>query len=179
MDDELIIKTILSKLDIKDVLGCKEVNKTFYRVIKSNSFIIEWSIVHGFYPNHLTSLLLLFPDEDWDLYNVSKNINITREFIFAFPERFWHIGGMRKNPNFSGDDWLNGDWNPYPPWVPQIYQVREIVFDEDCDWEEQLWTIAQKEATKHHKKTGHQVNIEVGYVKIYQRSSQNPKEVSK
>lgn len=51
--------------------------------------------------------------------------------------------------------------------------IHAIATCKDCDWEDQDWQVAQKTAREHHKKTGHEVNLEIGYNKIYQRSSQN------
>lgn len=49
-----------------------------------------------------------------------------------------------------------------------IHAIAECL---DCDWREEDYLTAQKEARKHAIRTGHTVNIETGYNQVY-----NPKE---
>lgn len=44
----------------------------------------------------------------------------------------------------------------------------------DCDWSEEDYNTAQKEARKHAIRTGHTVNVETGYNQTY-----NPKKEKK
>ena len=57
--------------------------------------------------------------------------------------------------------------------------VHAIAYCEDCGWHEEDYLIAQKEARKHHRKTGHEVVIETGLIGTYERKSptQNNKAV--
>lgn len=48
--------------------------------------------------------------------------------------------------------------------------LTALAWCKDCEWEEYDWNIAQKEARKHAKKTGHTVDLETGYWQEY-----NPK----
>lgn len=45
--------------------------------------------------------------------------------------------------------------------------VRALAYCHDCDWEENDWNIAQKEARKHAMQTGHCVTLEAGYIQTY------------
>jgi len=50
------------------------------------------------------------------------------------------------------------------------YLIHAIVICFDCGWREEDYLIAQKEARKHAKKTGHTVSLETAYSQTY-----NPK----
>ncbi len=51
------------------------------------------------------------------------------------------------------------------------FLIGAMAHCQDCDWEEEGYMIAQKEARKHAVKTGHTVHIETVYSQTY-----NPKE---
>lgn len=45
--------------------------------------------------------------------------------------------------------------------------VHAIAHCQDCDWEEEWYLDAQKKASQHHRKTGHEVHVETGYDGTY------------
>ena len=45
--------------------------------------------------------------------------------------------------------------------------VHQIAFCKECDWREEDYRIAQKEARKHTEKTGHSVAVETGIAYDY------------
>ena len=45
--------------------------------------------------------------------------------------------------------------------------IHAIAKCQECNWEEEDYLTAQKEARKHAKKTGHEVILEEGYFKVY------------
>lgn len=51
--------------------------------------------------NDLQKLLLEFPDEDWDFNELSKNQNISFEFMEEHPEFKWNHSHMSLNPNLT------------------------------------------------------------------------------
>ena len=51
--------------------------------------------------------------------------------------------------------------------------IHAIAHCADCKWEEEGYLVAVKEAEKHHKKTGHEINIEKGYWRKINRTKQN------
>lgn len=55
----------------------------------------------GLAPNTLLELLIKYPNEPWDWYHVSCNINITMDDIIAHPELPWNGSGIDVNPNIN------------------------------------------------------------------------------
>jgi len=51
--------------------------------------------------------------------------------------------------------------------------IGAVAYCNDCDWEEEDYKTAQKEARKHALRTGHTVGVETTYYQEY-----NPKEES-
>ena len=51
--------------------------------------------------NHLTTLIKLHPDEPWDWGYISRNPNITIDFIEANPHKPWNWGCISGNPNLT------------------------------------------------------------------------------
>ena len=49
----------------------------------------------------LETLLLKYPDKDWNWYAISCNPNITMEFIKAHPEKYWNWHFISRNPNLT------------------------------------------------------------------------------
>lgn len=45
--------------------------------------------------------------------------------------------------------------------------IHGIAHCQDCDWKEEKFTKASSEARKHHKQTGHTVDVELGFWKKY------------
>lgn len=46
-------------------------------------------------------------------------------------------------------------------------RIHAIARCQDCKWEEENFILAPKKAREHHNKTGHKVDIEIGYWKQY------------
>lgn len=53
------------------------------------------------------------------------------------------------------------------------FLTHSIASCNDCDWEDDHWETAQKSAGQHHRQTGHEISLEAGYSKIYERCSPN------
>ena len=49
-------------------------------------------------------------------------------------------------------------------------RVHGLAHCQDCDWSEEGFMIFAFEAKKHHKKTGHEIALEIGLTRTIQRS---------
>jgi len=49
------------------------------------------------------------------------------------------------------------------------YLIGAMAWCRDCEWEEEDYKIAQKEARKHHIKTGHTIDMELVYTQKYEK----------
>ena len=47
------------------------------------------------------------------------------------------------------------------------YLIGALASCHDCDWEEEDYRTAQKDAREHARKTGHTVNVETTYTQTY------------
>ena len=63
--------------------------------------------------NHLLTLLKMFPDKPWDCNWLSKNPNITWEYICANPEIEWNYYWLCMNKNIT---WEIVQAHPNRPW---------------------------------------------------------------
>lgn len=45
--------------------------------------------------------------------------------------------------------------------------TRAVAICHDCDWKEEDYNIAQKEARRHAIKTGHMVEVQTSHVQLY------------
>jgi len=52
-------------------------------------------------------------------------------------------------------------------------RIHGIAHCEDCDFQEEGFRDCVKLAEKHHKKTGHQINIELGFWRQIKRDGNN------
>ena len=63
-----------------------------------------------------------YPDKPWDWFEISRNPNITLDFIEANPDKPWDWSGISLNPNITFDfieanpdkpwDWFEISYNP-------------------------------------------------------------------
>ncbi len=78
--------------------------------------------------NHLHRLLKKFPNKRWNQFDLSKNPNITLEYILKHPEIPWDWRYVSMNPNISMQDIKN---NPQLPWVWSVIGQSRCIFPED------------------------------------------------
>ena len=81
--DKFVLLKIISKLEIKDIVRCKQLCKPIYREI-SNPKSIFYTWVNY---NHLTVLLKLYPDKAWHWDGLSRNPNITFDIVLQNLDR--------------------------------------------------------------------------------------------
>ena len=63
--------------------------------------------------NHLLKLLELYPDKPWHWHRLSRNPNITLEFIQNNPDKHWNWRNVSTNLNITWEIIQN---NPDKPW---------------------------------------------------------------
>lgn len=85
--------------------------------------------------NHLTKLLELYPDKPWNWYDVSKNPNITWEYIMNNPDKLWNWYGISGNPNITWEIVQN---NLNKPWDWSFLSKNKNI----------TWEIIQKNPTQ-------------------------------
>ena len=61
--------------------------------------------------NHLFTLLKLYPDKNWNKWDVAWNINLTWDIILSVPGIDWY--NTSANPNITWDVIIS---NPDKPW---------------------------------------------------------------
>lgn len=49
-------------------------------------------------------------------------------------------------------------------------RIHGIAHCKDCEWQEEGYVVCVLEAQKHHKKTGHEISIELGFTRTIRRS---------
>ncbi len=118
-----ILRYINSGKDYKSV--CL-VSKQFYNIINK--------LFPGGdkFANHLLTLLKLFPDENWDYQRMSKNPNITIEYIKANLYKNWNFKQLTQNSRFTLNDVLN---NPEIPWDYNSLQYNPNIPASYEEWE--------------------------------------------
>ena len=63
--------------------------------------------------NPLIYLLEKYPDKDWSWFRLSKNPNVTMDFVNSHPDKPWSWYGLSWNPNVTMD---YVDSHPDKPW---------------------------------------------------------------
>ena len=83
--------------------------KDWKRVIDTN-----YTSMKNKFINHLRTLLLKYSDIKWDWSEISKNPNITTEFIEKYPDKPWDWSEISYNPNVTMEiieKYLDKPWN--------------------------------------------------------------------
>ena len=137
LDINNLIFEIFIRCNIETVLRCRGLNKQIRVILKSEFFKFEWEKFNNFQLNHLTILLELYPNKDWNWDFLSQNPNITFEFILQHPDKDWDWGVLSENPNITFEQVLQ---NPDKPW--DFYCLSEnpnITFENVLQYSDKPW----------------------------------------
>lgn len=91
-----IIAEISKFLDPRGLCNFICTCKTIYLASRNVYYKVEAK-----YVNHLTKLIQLYPNANWDWKYVSANANITMEFVVSNPGMPWDFKAISANPNIT------------------------------------------------------------------------------
>ena len=73
--------------------------------------------------NHLWTLIMLYPNNDWDWASISSNPNITWENIQTHSDKHRNWYGISRNPNIT---WEIIQTHPDKPWIWYAISYNEF-----------------------------------------------------